>query len=90
MRALKVLETFLVEHPNDPRVPQVKVMLRKVHTLLGEHELYVARYYLSRDKPRAALARLEDIERKYPHSKALPETKRLIASIYAEHKIRKR
>lgn len=64
--ALVELEYFF-DHYGDTIVADDAVLLRdEIKRRLLEHELYVAKYYLDRDKPEAAIGRLETAHDTYP------------------------
>jgi outer membrane protein assembly factor BamD len=49
---------------------------------LADHELYVARFYLDRNKPYAAIGRLEGLLKDYPGAQKEPETLMLLGRTY--------
>ncbi len=64
--ALLELE-FFFDHYGDTDVSRFAEELRdEIKRRLLEHELYVAAYYLDRDKPEAAIGRLEAAHAEYP------------------------
>ncbi len=64
--ALEDLENYFAHYAGTITEPYARKLRAKVHRRLLEHELYVARYYLDRDKPRAAIGRLEAAGKRYP------------------------
>ncbi len=54
--------------PKSPYLEQAKVYRREVLRRLIEHEVYVARFYLERGHPKAAVLRIEGALRRYPDS----------------------
>lgn len=67
MRSAKVeLLHFLDHYPTSPLRSEAEQLLDEVNRKLLEHELYVARFYLDRDRPRAAVSRLESAHARYP------------------------
>lgn len=67
MRSAKVeLLHFLDHYPGSPLRSEAQVLLNEVNRKLLEHELYVARFYLDRERPRAAVSRLESAHARYP------------------------
>lgn len=82
--ALHALRRYLVDFPDDPRVPDAHEMMQKVVELLAKHELYVARFYLHRDVPKAAVARLQTLLNAYEGSPVEPEAMLLLGNTYLE------
>lgn len=66
--ALRELQDFLDKYPDSKYVPEAKKGRREVLRRLIEHEVYVARFYMDRDYPKAAVLRLEAALRRYPDS----------------------
>lgn len=66
--ALRELTDFLDKYPDSKYVKEAKTHRREVLRRLIEHEVYVARFYLDRDQPKAAILRLEGALRRYPES----------------------
>jgi outer membrane protein assembly factor BamD len=66
--ALRELNDFLEKYPDSKYVADAKKYRRDVLRRLIDHEVYVARFYLDRDQPRAAVLRLEGALRRYPDS----------------------
>jgi outer membrane protein assembly factor BamD len=71
--ALRDLRRFLLDFPDDPRVPEAATMERKALALLAKHELYVAEFYLVREHPEAAIVRLNAMLAAYEDSGYEPE-----------------
>ncbi len=67
-RALKQLRHYIMEYPNHTRVKDAKRLARRALSLLAEHEMYVADFYLDRDQPRAAVSRLQVVLNAYQGS----------------------
>lgn len=64
--ALVELEYFF-DHYGDTATAENALLLRdEINRRLLEHELYVARFYLDKDKPEAAIGRLEAAHALYP------------------------
>ena len=76
------IRAFLNDYPNSEHAPQLAYMQSVVTGLLARHELYVARFYLKRDKYPAAIARIEYSLRSYPGSGLEPEGLVLLAEVY--------
>jgi len=71
--ALRELQDFLDKYAESKYLEQAKKDRREVLRRLIEHEVYVARFYLDRDVPKAAVLRLEAALRRYPESGREPE-----------------
>ena len=82
--ALRQLRRFILDFPEDARVARATQMAGKALTLLARHELYVANFYLDRDKPRAAIGRLETLLRAYRGSEVEPEALLLLGRTYLQ------
>lgn len=80
--ALRELQGFVAEYPDSPYVPDAKKRIDKCVRRLADHELYVAHFYLNRNKPAAAIGRLEALLREYPHSSLEPKVLLLLAQTY--------
>ncbi|MFW5924987.1 MAG: outer membrane protein assembly factor BamD [Myxococcota bacterium] len=83
-RALEKLRRYMLDFPNDPRVPEARKMMKDVVKLLAEHELYAARFYLDRDKPEAAIGRLRTLLGAYENSGVDAEARLLLGETYLE------
>jgi outer membrane protein assembly factor BamD len=82
------IRAFLNDYPNSEHAPQLAYMQSVVTGLLARHELYVARFYLNRDKFPAAVARIQYSLRSYPNSGLEPEGLVLLAEVYLKTKER--
>jgi outer membrane protein assembly factor BamD len=80
--ALRQLRRFILDFPDDPRVSDANEMVKKALAVLARHELYVARFYLGRGHPRAAVMRLETLLRAYEGSGIEPEAMLLLGQTY--------
>ncbi len=67
--ALREIDSALGRYPSSPYVNQAKESRREVLRRLIEHEVYVARFYLDRGHPRAAILRIQAAIRRYPDSR---------------------
>ncbi|MBN1653880.1 MAG: outer membrane protein assembly factor BamD [Deltaproteobacteria bacterium] len=83
---LSHLQRFIVDYPKDPYTPKAKRLANEATALLAKHELYVAKFYLDRDQPRAGAARLLTLIRSYPESEVSPEALFLLGETYLELK----
>jgi outer membrane protein assembly factor BamD len=86
--ALRQLRRFIVDYPKDPLVPRAQRMAQKAIRLLASHEMYVARFYRSRDYPLAAIGRLRTLITTYPTSGYEPEALLMLGESYLEIKDR--
>jgi outer membrane protein assembly factor BamD len=63
--ALRIIERFVREHEESEHVEDARRMQRDVLALLARHELYVAEFYLYRDRPLATVSRIEGMLEQY-------------------------
>jgi outer membrane protein assembly factor BamD len=66
--ALRELDSAHDKYPDSSYLKQAKEYRREVLRRLIEHEVYVARFYLDRGHPKAAILRIEGALRRYPDS----------------------
>lgn len=66
MDALRELETFVASFPGDPLVAEADKRIGDLRHRLGQHELYVARFYWKQKKPRGTVMRLDYLLSHYP------------------------
>ena len=66
--ALRELDNLLAKYPKSTYVNQARAYRRIVVGRLIDHEVYVARFYLDRGHPKAAILRIETALRRYPDS----------------------
>jgi outer membrane protein assembly factor BamD len=71
--ALRELSDFARKYPESQYFKQAEDLRRQVLQRLVDHEVYVARFYLRTDHPKAAAMRLEAALRRYPGSGREPE-----------------
>jgi outer membrane protein assembly factor BamD len=71
--ALREVDDFVKKYPDSPYVKDAQVLRREALKRLVDHEVYVARFYLDRDHPKAAAMRIEGAIRRYPGSGREPE-----------------
>ena len=71
--ALRELDDFVKKYPDSPYIKQAQPLRREALKRLVDHEVYVARFYLDRDHPKAAAMRIEGAIRRYPGSGREPE-----------------
>jgi outer membrane protein assembly factor BamD len=84
--ALIQLRRFVVDYPDDQRVPKANELMEKCMSLLAAHELYVARFYLKRDAYRGVISRLNGLLTAYPGSGVEREALLLLGEVYLEAK----
>jgi len=80
--ALRELTSFADQYSDSPYAPKARKLIGDCVQRLTDHEIYVARFYLDRDKPYAAIGRLEGIVRDYPGARREPETLLLLGKTY--------
>ena len=80
--ALRELKGFMNTHEKSPHLADAKKLYRRAIRHIADHELYVARFYLGRDKPRATILRLEGVLKKYPDAGVDPEVMLLLGKTY--------
>jgi outer membrane protein assembly factor BamD len=71
--ALRELDDFRKKFPDSPYIKKADGLRRQVLQRLVDHEVYVARFYLKGDHPKAAAMRLEGAVKRYPGSGREPE-----------------
>ena len=64
--AMSELQYFFDHHSGSEMEPYAIKLRDEVNRQLLEHEIYVARYYLKKDRPEAAIMRLERAHERYP------------------------
>lgn len=82
--ALIQLRRFVVDYPNDQRIPDANKLMQKCMNMLAAHELYVARFYLKRDAYRGVISRLRGLLAAYPGSGSEPKALLLLGEVYLE------
>jgi outer membrane protein assembly factor BamD len=71
--ALRELTDFERKFPDSKYLRQAQDLRKQVLQRLVDHEVYVARFYLNSDHPKAAALRIEGAIRRYPGSGREPE-----------------
>src|SRR6185503_12705256 len=71
--AQREIEDFRKKFPTSPYMDKANDIRREVLKRLVDHEVYVARFYLKSDHPKAAAMRIEGAIRRYPGSGREPE-----------------
>ncbi|MSP63514.1 MAG: outer membrane protein assembly factor BamD [Myxococcales bacterium] len=80
--ALRELSAFVDEYGDSPYAARARKLTGDCVKRLADHELYVATFYLDRNKPLATIARLEGLVREYPGSNREPEVLILLGRTY--------
>lgn len=80
--ALRILQRFLRDYPESEHVADAVTMQSAILALLARHELYVADFYLGRDRPRATIGRLERLLEDYEGSGLEPQALLLMGRTY--------
>jgi outer membrane protein assembly factor BamD len=71
--ALRELDDFRRKYPDSQYQKEAEPLRKEVLKRLVDHEVYIARFYLGRDKTKAAARRLEGAIKRYPGSGREPE-----------------
>lgn len=71
--ARAALAYFLRGYKDSKYIPKAQKLYEDVEGALIRHEMYVAAFYLRRDKKKAAAVRLESVERQFPNSPVIPD-----------------
>ncbi len=88
--AMVAFKRFLKRFPDSPHKKKAKQYYKKALRRLAAHEMYVARFYLSRKKPKGAIFRLKYLIKKYPDAGLEPQVLFLLGRTYLGLKKRKR
>jgi outer membrane protein assembly factor BamD len=83
--ALIQLRRFVVDYPNDQRVPDANKLMEECMSMLAAHEFYVARFYLKRDAYRGVISRLRGLLAAYPGSGVEPKALLLLGEVYMKN-----
>lgn len=84
--ALREARDFMDRHANSKYAPRVRKYLKRIVRRLVDHELYAARFYLDRDKPRAAAWRIEALLAAYPEAHDEGDVVLLLGKTYLQLK----
>jgi outer membrane protein assembly factor BamD len=82
--ALRELDSARGKYPDSPYAKPAQAYRREVLRRLIEHEVYVARFYLERGHPKAAILRIETALRRYPDSGQEGELMLALGETYLE------
>ena len=80
--ALIQLRRFVVDYPDNQRVPDANKLMEKCMSVLAAHEFYVARFYLKREAYRGVISRLKGLLASYPGSGVEPRALLLLGQVY--------
>ena len=83
--ALIQLRRFVVDYPDDQRVPDGNKLMEKCMSVLAAHEFYVARFYLKREAYRGVISRLKGLLASYPGSGVEPKALLLLGQVYLKN-----
>lgn len=82
--ALEAFQKLLQAYPGGEYEKEAREKIAEARGRLAAHELYVARYYVRKEKFDAALGRLTLLLRDYPDTPSKEEAQRLIATLTAK------
>jgi outer membrane protein assembly factor BamD len=82
--ALRELDEFVKKYPDSRYIKEAQPLRREALKRLVDHEVYVARFYLDRDHPKAAAMRIEGAIRRYPGSGREPELLLALGQTYLQ------
>jgi outer membrane protein assembly factor BamD len=82
--ARMALSLFLKTYKDSPWRERASELLSEVVDALVRHEIYVAKFYLSREDRRAAAVRLENVRENFKESSLVPDAMFLQAITYLE------
>jgi outer membrane protein assembly factor BamD len=80
--AMLAFKKFLRRYPDSKYKKKAQKYYRRTVRRLASHELYVARFYLGRGKPKGAIFRLEYLIKRYPDAGYQPEVMFLLGRTY--------
>lgn len=86
LAAMKVFKRFLERFPDSKYARKARRYFRKAVRRLAKHELYVAKFYLSRGKPKGAILRLQYLIAKFPDAGYEPSVMLLLGKTYLKLK----
>ena len=75
---VNVMDRFVRANPKSSKVADAKVKMAMALDVLASHELYVAHYYVRKDKFEAAQNRLRGLLRDYPEASCREEAVKLL------------
>jgi outer membrane protein assembly factor BamD len=80
--ALRELRAFARQYPQSELVDEAATLVTDCLDRLARHEMYVARFYLRRNKNEAAIGRTRVVEERYAESSLVPEAMFVRAETY--------
>lgn len=80
--AMLAFQQFIKRFPDSKYLTKAKTYYHRALRQLASHELYVARFYLGRGKPKGAIYRLEHLIKRYPDAGVQPEVMFLLGRTY--------
>lgn len=80
--AMAKFRAFITSYPGSEHVEEAQEYLVDCERQLAEHELYVAKFYLKKDKYDGTLARIRTVIEKYPSSGMVPEAVLIMGETY--------
>jgi outer membrane protein assembly factor BamD len=69
VEAYRALDEFLLKFPNSPFSPMAADMHEQCFQTILKHQMNIIDFYISREKPKAAVNRIESLFIEYPQSK---------------------
>jgi len=84
--ALRELKYFLKTYPKSKHREKAEKLYQQCLKGIADHELYVARFYLERDKPQATILRLETVVERYPDAGMTAEVMLMLGKTYLKLK----
>jgi len=88
--AMLAFKRFMKRFPDSPHKKKAKQYYQKALRRLAAHEMYVAKFYLGRGKPKGAIFRLKYLIKKYPDAGLEPQVLFLLGRTYLGLKKHKR
>lgn len=82
--ALREYDVFLSKYPDSKYAKDARKHRKEAMRKLIDHELYVARFYLARNKPKATALRLRGILEQFPGTGNVPEIMILLGRTYLQ------
>lgn len=82
--AVREMKLFVKRYPDSKYTPKAQKLLAQARRRLADHELYVAKFYLDRDNPRASAMRLRYLLGNYSGLGLDPQALFLLARSYIQ------
>ncbi len=80
--AVTALQRFVTDHPHAEQITEARRLLHNARESLARHEVYVARFYVSRQRYPAAISRLLGVLENFDDSTAGPSALMQLGEIY--------